>query len=154
MERMFFDRKGQTALEYLMTYGWMLVIISIVAVVLWQMGIFDRTVPYGSTGFSQVKPLDWKASYSDRALTLTLTNDAGTGILLEDVNVTTFTNTCSVNGLNHVMRAAEAYQVIVPGCDFPEKGEYYKAEIIIVYKNVASSIDHNSVGECHGPVEN
>jgi uncharacterized protein (UPF0333 family) len=154
MERMLPCKKGQTSLEYLMTYGWMLLIIGIVAVVLWQMGIFEKqTIPPGSTGFSQAKPLDWKASYSDRTLTLTLINDAGTGILLTDVNVTTFTNTCSVNGLNREMRAADAFQVIVPDCDFPDAGEYYKAEIIIVYQNVASGIDHNSVGECHGPVE-
>jgi hypothetical protein len=51
------------------------------------------------------------------------------------------------------MRAGEAFQVIVPNCDFPEAGEYYKSEIIIVYRNVASGIDHNSVGECFGPVE-
>jgi hypothetical protein len=123
--------------------------------VLWQMGIFDkRTIPNGSTGFSQAKPVDWKASYSGRTLTLTLTNDAGTQIFLQDVNVTTFTNNCSVNGINQELRAAESFQVIVPDCDFPEVGEYYKADIIIVYRNVASSIDHNSVGECHGAVEN
>ncbi|MFZ2455753.1 MAG: hypothetical protein WAX07_04695 [Candidatus Altiarchaeia archaeon] len=153
MESIFPGKKGQTALEYLMTYGWMLLIISVVAVVLWQMGILDRTVPHGTIGFSQMKPLDWKASNSERTLTLTLTNDAGTKITLQDVNVTTFTNTCSVNGLNQELSAAEALQVIVPDCDFPEPGEYYKAEIIIVYQNVASAIDHNSVGECHGPVE-
>jgi hypothetical protein len=63
MERMLPSKKGQTALEYMMTYGWMLVIIGVVGVALWQMGFLDqRTIVSGSTGFSQAKPLDWKAS--------------------------------------------------------------------------------------------
>ena len=46
--------KGQSALEYMMTYGWAILIIVIVAVVLYSMGIFSPktavTVP--STGFA------------------------------------------------------------------------------------------------------
>jgi hypothetical protein len=40
MEHKFPSKKGRTALEYMMTYGWMLVIIGIVGVALWQMGFF------------------------------------------------------------------------------------------------------------------
>ncbi len=32
--------KGQSALEYLMTYGWALLIIAIVAIALWRLGVF------------------------------------------------------------------------------------------------------------------
>jgi hypothetical protein len=33
--------KGQSALEYMMTYGWAILIIVIVAVILYSMGIFN-----------------------------------------------------------------------------------------------------------------
>jgi hypothetical protein len=131
----------------------MVLIIGVVGVVIWQSGVLEHTIPSGSTGFSQAKLLDWKASYSGQTLTLTITNDAGTKILMHDVNVTVFENACSLNGLNEELRAGDTIQAIVPDCVFPETGEYYKADIVIVYQNVASDIDHNSVGECHGAVE-
>jgi hypothetical protein len=34
-------RKGQTAMEYLMTYGWAILIIMIVVVVLFYLGVFN-----------------------------------------------------------------------------------------------------------------
>ncbi len=47
-------RKGQSALEYMMTYGWAILVIVIVAAVLYSLGIFSpsSSVGTGSTGFS------------------------------------------------------------------------------------------------------
>lgn len=36
-------RKGQTATEYLMTYGWAILIIVVVVCALWAMGVFGKT---------------------------------------------------------------------------------------------------------------
>ena len=153
-------RKGQTALEYLMTYGWMIIIIGVVAVVLWQMGIFTpQSTPPGCTGFSQITPSDWKASYTSGNLTMTLFNNAGTQINLTDVNVSVFNTNCTgAQVTNGTMRAGEYYQVVVPNnCSRAFSslgvGQYYKADITIVYSNLASGIGHNSVGECHGSLE-
>ena len=46
--------KGQSALEYMMTYGWAILIIVIVAVILYSMGIFNprASVTAVSSGFS------------------------------------------------------------------------------------------------------
>ncbi|MBD3261895.1 MAG: hypothetical protein GF334_09565 [Candidatus Altiarchaeales archaeon] len=55
---MFKDRKGQGAMEYLMTYGWAILVVMIVGIVMWQLGIFGGG-PVGScsmAGFSTVKP--------------------------------------------------------------------------------------------------
>ena len=47
-------RKAQSALEYMMTYGWAILIIVIVAAVLYSMGIFNPSSSTGTTatGFS------------------------------------------------------------------------------------------------------
>ena len=150
-------KKGQTALEYLMTYGRMIIIIGVAGVFLWQTGIFTpQTTPPGCTGFSQVKPADWKASYNDGNLTLTLFNDAGTKVNISYINASIFNVSCTGNPatiINPQMRSGEYRQVFVSGCSYAGVGEYYKADIIVVYTNVASSIGHNSVGECHGTTE-
>ncbi len=47
-------KRSQSALEYMMTYGWAILIIVIVAVILYSMGIFNpsASVSYSITGFS------------------------------------------------------------------------------------------------------
>lgn len=70
--------KGQGAMEYLMTYGWAILVVIIVGVVLWQMGIFSG----GSTsatfvGFGPLKPVEWSCSAQGDSLTLTIMNGAG-----------------------------------------------------------------------------
>ena len=47
-------KTGQSALEYMMTYGWAILIIVIVAVILYSMGIFNpaSSVSFTSSGFS------------------------------------------------------------------------------------------------------
>ena len=48
------SKRSQSALEYMMTYGWAILIIVIVAVILYSMGIFNpsSSVTTASTGFS------------------------------------------------------------------------------------------------------
>ena len=48
------SKRSQSALEYMMTYGWAILIIVIVAVILYSMGIFNPSsnVTFTSSGFS------------------------------------------------------------------------------------------------------
>ena len=48
------SKRSQSALEYMMTYGWAILIIVIVAVILYSMGIFNpsSSVTTTSIGFS------------------------------------------------------------------------------------------------------
>ncbi|MCL5976177.1 MAG: hypothetical protein M1580_01095, partial [Candidatus Parvarchaeota archaeon] len=48
------SKRSQSALEYMMTYGWAILIIVIVAVILYSMGIFNpsSSVTFTSSGFS------------------------------------------------------------------------------------------------------
>ena len=47
---MFKDKKGQSALEYLMTYGWALVVIVIVIAALFAFGVFNTPKQCTQTG--------------------------------------------------------------------------------------------------------
>ena len=50
------NKRSQSALEYMMTYGWAILIIVIVAVILYSMGIFNPSSSITSTvtGFSNL----------------------------------------------------------------------------------------------------
>ncbi len=56
-------KKGQAALEYLMTYGWAILIIVIIGVALYAMGIFNPSTFVGKkySGLTAFTVLDWKA---------------------------------------------------------------------------------------------
>jgi hypothetical protein len=50
--------RAQGAMEYLMTYGWAILVIMIVGVVMWQLGIFHMgVIPPTASGFPVMKPL-------------------------------------------------------------------------------------------------
>ena len=68
--------KGQSALEYMMTYGWAILIIVIVAVILYSMGIFNprASVTAASSGFS---PFAASAAVCSSSGTLTVAFSVG-----------------------------------------------------------------------------
>jgi hypothetical protein len=83
--------RGQAALDFLMTYGWALLLIAIAAAAIVSLGILDVGSFMGSraVGFSQVVPTGWQLQSG--TLSLKLKNDAGT-----DINVTSITASYNV----------------------------------------------------------
>lgn len=99
-------RKGQSALEYLVTYGWAILAIVIIAAVLWYFGIFNPskwTSSTGSGGFAAVTVIDYTVG-ADNNVTMSLGNKVGRTITLTscyggDVNLTTTSTVqCSMTG--------------------------------------------------------
>jgi hypothetical protein len=83
--------KGQTAVEYLMTYGWAILIILIVAGVLAYYGIFAPQGFLGPTarGFGQVQVLNpWSLSSANGAMTINMENRVGGTIKITAINYT------------------------------------------------------------------
>lgn len=76
------SRSGQSSMEYITTYGWAILIILIVGVVIWQLGLLDinsRFTP-GVSGFSMVVPVDWKVEAGSCTMYVEFLNGAGEGI--------------------------------------------------------------------------
>ncbi|MCX6715464.1 MAG: hypothetical protein NT077_00410, partial [Candidatus Taylorbacteria bacterium] len=99
----FMNNRGQGAMEYLMTYGWAILVVMIVGVVLWQLGVFN--VGQGNlvvTGFVKMQPLTPSLAYRNKAFTGSFTNALGTTIKLSSVTITeTISNTvCPAGSLS------------------------------------------------------
>ena len=74
----YLGNKGQGAMEYLMTYGWAILVVMIVGVVLWQLGVFNSG--QGSpveTGFVRLSPMMPTAAYKTTTFNVTFTNNVG-----------------------------------------------------------------------------
>jgi hypothetical protein len=82
-------RKAQGALEYLITYGWAILIIVIIGGALFALGVFNPAT-WGSnkraTGFSSIQVNDWKVNSS--GLSLVIANKFGDTISLTNVTAT------------------------------------------------------------------
>ncbi len=81
-------RKGQTAMEYLMTYGWAILIILIVGGLLVYYGVFSLRPGASKTGFGQVdivSPWDYNAAGE---LRIRVQNNLGQSLNITTVNIT------------------------------------------------------------------
>ena len=104
--------RGQAALDFLMTYGWAIALVVIIAAVLFSLGIFDVTNFIGSkaAGFSGVSVKGWQMTPTG-TLSVKLTNQVGNQITITGVNATVGSNTTTM-----VLPANESKQ-LSPGQD-------------------------------------
>jgi len=82
--------KAQAAMEYLMTYGWAILIVVIVAAALFALGVFNPATYTGTraTGFANLGvPSDWQRTAAG-AFTIVLKNALGQAVTFNQVNAT------------------------------------------------------------------
>ena len=114
-DKMGVSKKGQGAMEYLMTYGWAILVVMVVGIVLWYLGVFSGGPGDVNTasGFAKVKPLEPSIKYSTETysvlfgggtfttLRVNLVNGLGTLIIVENI---TMGGDCDwQSGLHYVM---------------------------------------------------
>jgi hypothetical protein len=93
------SRRSQSALEYMMTYGWAILIIVIVAAVLYSMGIFNPSSSASATvtGFSGLGSVTAQC-YSNGILRIQLGDSLGNTINITKITATGNGGTASFTG--------------------------------------------------------
>ena len=80
-------RKGQTAMEYLMTYGWAILIIMVVLAVLFYLGVLNPPIPEPCVFPARVTCISSKLNTAGN-LTLIIGQGTGHPIMVTGVNCT------------------------------------------------------------------
>ncbi|MBS3060906.1 MAG: hypothetical protein J4432_05365 [DPANN group archaeon] len=82
-------RKGQGAFEYIMTYGWAIIIVIIVGIILYNSGVFGQATE-SQQGFIRIRPADFIFGVNNASVngTSTIVWDNVAGQSLKDVNIT------------------------------------------------------------------
>ena len=126
-------RKGQAALEFLMTYGWAILIVVVVVAALFAMNVFNPSSFVGETasGFASFMASGWSYN-TGGVVNVTLGNKIGSQITVTSVSVTsggaTVTNsTAAAIGPNGVISYS------VSGFPVLTQGTQYSAEVKITY---------------------
>jgi hypothetical protein len=89
-------KKGQAAMEYLMTYGWAILIIIVVIGALWKMGVFK------TTGAVPCSPCFGYFAYVDHGGGTLIVRNGGL-----QINVTTVTGGTLTGGTNQIFNPGE-----------------------------------------------
>jgi len=149
--------KGQTAIEYLMTYGWAILIILIVAGVLAYYGIFAPAGFLAPTarGFGQLQVRSPWSVTSDGTVNLDVENRVGQTINVQHIYATvgTVPGVCDVTGAPFAINSGE--HKIISCTTIPSVGgtvnSQYTATISIEYETVANpGTWFNSTGTISG----
>ncbi len=153
------DGKGQGAMEYLMTYGWAIMVVMIVGVVLWQMGIFKMgSGGSGMSGFGAVKPLDHTSTGAGN-LDVTFTNAVGARINNVEViaadgvgGAATLTPDASQSG-GESISTGDNFLAQLTGVTSvcPSGADRYDLEINVSYSNAITGLNHTGNGRVWGP---
>ena len=133
-------RKGQAAMEYLMTYGWAILIVVVVVAALYAMGVFKIGAPPVpcSPCFSYFAFVDYAGG------TLLIRNGA------QEVNITSITAspdaapTVTSTALN--ARTSPGGDITITNID--TTGDI---DITITYTVVASGLQHTDTATIHNP---
>jgi len=156
-------KRGQTALEYLVTYGWAILVIVIIAAILWYFGVFNPskwTQEKQCGGFSSLQCMDFKVN-STGWLTIKVGNKAGVGITsLNITNGTGASKACS-GGTTLAPNQQVTCVVNMSGATLadgstlsPTVGTGVSYEIgNVTFSFVSQGIPHNDVGFVKGKTE-
>ena len=129
-----FGRKGQSALEYLMTYGWAILIIIVVGGVLYYYGVFSpgKIVGESKVGFSKVDIDTWSVDPATNSMNIMFWNKVGKDINITEVDVGTQTYTISGG---HTLSSGAKDSTFVTGITTPSinAGDAYKWDVTIKY---------------------
>ena len=154
------SKRSQSALEYMMTYGWAILIIVIVAVILYSMGIFNPSSSISATvtGFSST-PVSSATCYSNGVLHFSVGDITSHRILIKSISGTingktvTFTPSSTVDP-NPVIIVGDTYSFSIPDI-CPSAGSHFSATININYTEPTtafSSAVYTSSGAITGTV--
>ena len=127
-------KRSQSALEYMMTYGWAILIIVIVAVILYSMGIFNPSSSISSTitGFQQT-PISSAICTPTGVLVVSIEDATGNLINITSVNATANGKT-AITTPNQLINPGNSARVLILGGCSNVSNTHFSSQITINYK--------------------
>ncbi len=150
-------RKGQAALDFLMTYGWAIALVVIIAAVLFALGIFDVSNFIGSkaAGFSGIAVKGWALS-SAGTMTMKVSNQVGVRVQVDSINITIGQNTSAVNASAFTLATgADSSTLTTDAGAFGTQtsGSGYTAAVKIAYTDLDANFAYTTSGTLTGKVQ-
>ena len=138
------DKKAQAAMEFLMTYGWAILVVLAAIAALAYFGVLspDRFLPEKCTMPSGIACLDFR--YSGTALEMAMQN--GAGFDMSNVSVSVDGTGCIGSDTTTQTTLTNGQQATYTVTCSPDSGKL-KAEVTMSYVNQETGMQHSKVGE-------
>jgi len=148
--------KGQAALDFLMTYGWAIALVVIIAAVLFALGIFDVGNFLGSkaSGFSGVAVKGWALDTAG-TFTMRVSNQVGQQISVGNATVTIGSTAAALNFTAFNLATGQDSAVLssAPGAfGVQASGSGYTAKAAIKYTDLNANFPYATSGTLTGRV--
>lgn len=142
------QKKAQAAMEFLMTYGWALLVVLAAIGALAYFGVLkpQQFLPEQCTLAPGVACLDFKINSSE--ITLILVNSLG-----RDIDVTRIAAGDCSQDFNQTMGNGDQFEFILSGCDNGDVGAKFKGNIVIEYTPRDSGLAKTITGSISGKVQ-
>ena len=147
-------KKGQAALDFLMTYGWAIALVVIVAAALFALGVFDISNFVGTkaAGFSGVAVQAWQFT-SGGTLTVKLTNQVGQRINVTAMSATIGSTTATFNGTGKNVDIGATTDALPATGFVPQTvGSGYQAIVTVNYTSLDTGFNATTKGTLTGKV--
>ena len=140
------ENKGQAAMEFLMTYGWAILVVLAAIGALAYFGVLspDKFLPERCTLPPGIACLDAKVTTSN--VELIIQNSLGRDITLNSISL----NNCSQN-FNNAFKNGDQDTFTI-SCDNGESGAKYKADIFFDY-TTDTGMEKTAIGLITGKVQ-
>ncbi len=147
-------KKAQSAMEYLMTYGWAILIVIIVAAALYMLGVFNpstytQSTAVGFQGF-QVPTGGWQLN-TNGDLIIILRNMQGASINVTNVTAT-YQNTLAYNDTYVVLNPNQETTFNISSVGSQTSGSPYSVSTEIYYTNLDTGLTFKTTGTVSGTV--
>jgi YVTN family beta-propeller protein len=136
------NKRSQSALEYMMTYGWAILIIVIVAVVLYSMGIFSPSSFLsfsGITGLSGFQPAS-AACASNGQMIVKLSNSLGYQVSVSSINVTSSSGVSVTQPESATLNPGQTQEFLLFGICPKTSGSSFSDTITVTYTEPSQPI--------------
>lgn len=150
------QKRGQAAMEFLMTYGWAILVVLIAIGALAYFGVLNpsRFLPASCTLMPGLGCEEFQVNAT--ALTLVLQNGLGKDLSSFSVNVTSAGTNCPNDGANAVsgLNDGEKETFILQCTSLtPTKGARFREDLNLNWQETGSTLTHTRTGQIITEVE-
>ncbi len=148
------NKKAQAGLDFLMTYGWALLLIVLVVGALFALGIFNPNAFLGNkaAGFAQVGVVGYKVD-SAGVFSVKLRNQAGTQINITSMNATLGSQTLNYGTTTQIDNGKQSGTITVGTFGSPPaSGSSYSVAMQIGYTDTSTGFAYTNTGTVTGTV--
>jgi len=151
------NKKSQAAMEFLMTYGWAILVVLVAVSALAYFGVFDskyvwKLLPKMCQLPTEIHCADFELYYDDSTLPpsnilkLSLRNNKGGAIRVDKIGVANVEQSSVVALSNGQANIFEVFDItpLNGNTEAISAGDAYKIEFNITYTNTATSLSHFS----------